>query len=157
MAESERPIWLSGAVLTLLNKWILPAIWIGALAGVVIGVLATRGRISIAPGFEFLAAAAVAATVFMLWFSSRLQRVGYRGRELVISNYWRDTTVPFEQVAAVEPVWWYSRRLVRIRFSTRTPFGSPVYYLPKWAPIRLVLPRPDEELRRILDDALTPR
>jgi len=158
VAESERPVWLSGAVLTPLNKYILPSIWTGALAALLISVLATTGRIRIAPGFEFLAAATVAATAFMLWFSSRLQRVGYCGRELVISNYWREARVPFEQVAAVEPVWWYRRRLVRFRFYGSTPFGSTVYYLPKWVPLRLVLPRPDEELRSIIGSpSLTPR
>jgi hypothetical protein len=147
---AEPTIWVSGAIVTLLNKVIFPPLWIGALGGLLGWVFLTTGRISIASGFRPLAAFVVAATVFLLWFTARLQRVGYSGRELVIANYWREARIPFEQVESVEPVWWYRRRLVRVRFRTRTPFGQVVYYLPKWGPLRLLLTPPDEELRGII-------
>ncbi len=147
---SERTIWLSGKLVTLLNKLLFPPLWLGCLIGTLGWVFLTTGGIHIAPGFRWLAALVVAATLWMLWFSSRLQLVGYASRELVVANYWREARIPFASVASVEPVWWYPRRLVRIRFNTRTPFGWTVYYLPKWVPFRLLMTPPDEELRRII-------
>jgi hypothetical protein len=143
-------IWLSGEIATFINKLLLPPLWIGLLGGLLIWAYWTYGRIRVAPGFQWLAALIVAATVWMLWFNTLLQRVGYAGRELVVANYRRQARVPFEIVESVEPVWWYRRRLVRIRFRAPTPFGQTVYYLPKWGPIRFRLAAPEEELRRIL-------
>jgi hypothetical protein len=79
-----------------------------------------------------------------------LKKVGYSGRQLVVSNYWREVRIAFEDVDAVEPVWWYRGRMVRIRFRCETPFGDTVYYLPKWGPIRCLFDTPDQELRDIL-------
>jgi hypothetical protein len=67
-----------------------------------------------------------------------------------VANYWREARIAFEDVEAVEPVWWYRGRMVRIRFRRETPFGDTVYYLPKWGPIRCLFAAPDEELREIL-------
>ncbi len=115
-----------------------------------LAALLRNGHISIAPGFRVFAGLVVAATVFMLWISARLQRVGYTGSSLVVANYWRDARIAFKEVEAVEPVWWYRNRMVRIRFHAPTPFGSTVYYLPKWGGLRAMFSSPDEELRSIL-------
>jgi hypothetical protein len=147
---SEPTIWLSGEFVTLFNKLLFPPLWIGVLGGLLGWVFLTTGRIRVAPGFRWLAALVVAMTIWMLWFTARLQRVGYSGRELVVANYWREARMPFDNVAAVEPVWWYPRRMVCVRFRSRTPFGWTVYYLPKWGPFRLLMTAPDEELRRII-------
>jgi hypothetical protein len=120
------------------------------LAGIVVVALVRNGRISVAPGFRFFGVLVLAATVFMLWITARLQRVGYAGRNLVVANYWREALIAFRQVEAVEPVWWYRNRMVRIRFNEPTPFGSTVYYLPKWGGLRAMFSSPDEELRNIL-------
>jgi len=146
----DSPVWLSGAVVTVLNKLIFPALWLGCLAGLVLAALLRNGHISIAPGFRLLALLVVAATVFMLWISAHLQRVGYAGTNLVVANYWREARIPFRQVEAVESVWWYRNRMVRIRFSAGTPFGSTVYYLPRWGGVRALFASPDQELRTIL-------
>jgi hypothetical protein len=147
---SGQPVWLSGEVLTLLNKAVFPVLWLAFVAGVPLWVFVTYGRISIAGGFEFIVAFVLVSTVVMVWMAVRLQRVGYCGRELVIANYWREARVPFDQVAAVESVWWYRSRLVRIRFNRRTPFGSCVYYLPKWGPLRALFTKPEEALKQLL-------
>jgi hypothetical protein len=96
------PVWLSGAVLTLLNKVVFPSLWLAFVVGVPLWVFVTYGRISIAAGFEFIVVFATFSTVVMVWMAVRLQRVGYCERELVIANYWRETRVPFDQIAAVE-------------------------------------------------------
>jgi hypothetical protein len=145
-----QPVWLSGAVLTLLNKLVFPVLWLAFVAGVPLWVFVTYGRIRIAGGFEFIVVFVLVSTIVLLWMSVRLQRVGYCGRELVIANYWREARVPFDQVAAVESVWWFRSRLVRIRFNRSTPFGSCVYYLPKWGMLLALFTKPEEALRQLL-------
>jgi hypothetical protein len=142
--------WLSGAVLTFMNKLVLPVIWFAALAGVPAWVYITMGRISIRSDFQFIVWFALIATVPLIWVTVHLQSVGYHGRVLVVANYWSEARIPFESIEAVEPVWWYKGRLVRIRFNCRTPFGSVIYYMPKWGPLRGALSAPEEELRKIL-------
>ena len=146
----SRPVWLSGAVLTLLNKIVLPVLWLVFVAGVPIWAFVTYGRLSIADGFGFIVVFVLVSTVVMMWMTVHLQRVGYDGRELVIGNYWHEVRVPFDQVAAVESVWWYRSRLVRIRFKSSTPVGSFVYYLPKWGPVRGLFTKPEEELKQLI-------
>ena len=142
--------WLSGAVLTFVNKLIMPVLWFGVLAGVPIWVYITMGRISIRSDFQFIVWFVLIATVPLTWLTVHLQLVGYQDQELVVANYWREARISFKSVEAVEPVWWYKGRLVRIRFNCRTPFGSLVYYMPKWGPLRAVFSAPEQELRRIL-------
>jgi len=149
-ATETQTVWLSGVVTTFMSKVVMPTLWFGALIGVPIWVYATMGRISIRSDFQFIVWFALIATVLLTWLTVHLQLVGYRGRELVVANYWREARVPFEHVAAVEPVWWYKGRLVRIRFNRRTPFGSVVYYMPKWGALRALYSAPEERLRSII-------
>ena len=148
--DVDPPVWLSGAVVTFLNKLLFPALWLGGLAGLVLAALLRNGHVSIAPGFRFFALLVIAATVFMLWVSARIQRVGYAGTDLLVANYMREVRIPFTGVEAVESVWWYRNRMVRIRFRYQTPVGTMVYYLPKWGGLRAMFSSPDEELRSIL-------
>lgn len=150
-AQPEAPtIWLSGAILTFLNKLIFPAAWLAFIVGFPVWVYATMGRIHIAPGFEFIVWFVVIASVPLLWLTAHLQLVGYSGQELVVANYWREARIPFKDVQAVEPVWWFKGRLVRVRLAAGTPFGSIVYYMPKWGPLRAMFSAPEEELRRVI-------
>ena len=148
-APTQPVIWLSGEITTLLNK-IGPVIWIAAIGWTFSGVFVKTGHIFIAPPFRLLAGFVVLATVFMIWLSAHLQRVGYSGRDLVISNYLREERIPFNQVEAVEPVWWYRRRMVRVRLRPDTSFGQVVYYIPKWAAIKCLWVAPEKELQKIL-------
>ena len=142
--------WLSGAVLTFVNKLIMPVLWFAVLVGVPIWVYINMGRISIRSDFQFIVWFALIATVPLTWVTVHLQLVGYQDGELVVANYWREARIPFKSVEAVEPVWWYKGRLVRIRFNCRTPFGSLVYYMPRWGPLRAAFSAPEQELRKIL-------
>jgi len=143
-------VWLSGSVLTFLNKVVFPVIWFAVLVGVPIWVYVTMGRLSIRSDFQFIVWFFLIATVPLTWITVHLQLVGYQGGELVVANYWRDARIPFQSVAAVERVWWYRGRLVRVRFHSSTPFGIVVYYVPKWGPLRGMFSSPEQELRRIL-------
>jgi hypothetical protein len=143
-------VWLSGEILTFLNKLVFPVAWLALLAGVPRWVYSTAGRIHIASGFEFIVWFALIATAPLVWLTVHLQRVGYCGRELMVANYWREARIPFELIAAVESVWWYKGRLVSIRFNRKTPFGSIVYYMPKWGPARAMYSAPEEQLRSVI-------
>jgi hypothetical protein len=94
----------------------------------------------------------LAVTVFILWLSSRTKRVGVIGGQLVVSSYFREERIPFRQVERVELVWWYWRRLVRIRFWAATEFGETVYYIPKWASLRAFYSDPAKELRHLISE-----
>ncbi len=148
--SQEQTVWLSGEIITLLNKLVFPVTWLALILGFPAIVLMKTGHISVASDFLFLLLAVLMGTALMLWFSMRLQRVGYAGRELIVSSYWRGARIPFDQIDAVEPVWWYRRRLVRVRLRSESPFGQTIYYLPKWGFIRCLWSSPDKELRDLI-------
>jgi hypothetical protein len=155
--EAEAPVqqvtWLSGDIVTFFNK-IGPAIWIAGVIGALSEILLKTGRLFISPDFRVLMAFVFLATIFMVWLSARIQRVGYAGRDLIVSNYLRQERIPFEQVEAAEKVWWNYRRMVRVRFRTRTSFGYVVYYIPKWIAFRCLWVAPEKELQDLLDGNL---
>jgi hypothetical protein len=148
--SAERTVWLCGEFITLFNKLLFPVVWLALISGVLLSVFVRTGHISIASNARFLVGLFLIGTAFMVWFSVRLQRVGYAGKELVISNYWREARIPFAQVEAVEPVWWYRGRLVRVQLRSESTFGQVVYYLPKWGFIRCLWSSPDKELRELI-------
>jgi hypothetical protein len=141
--------WLSGEIVTLLNK-VGAVIWLGALAGVFCAVVFKTGGLSIVPAFRPLLIFILLATVFIIWLSVHVQRVGYAGRDLIVSNYSRQERIPFGQVEAVEPVWWYYRRMVRIRLRSNSSFGQVLYYIPKWAAFKCLWVAPEKELQDLL-------
>jgi len=148
----DEPVWLSGAIVTFFSKLVMLVLWFAILLGVPIWVYVTMGRISIKPDFHFIVWFALIATVPLTWVAIHTQLVGYQGADLVVANYWREARIPLQQVKAIEPVWWYRGRLVRIRFRGPTTFGSLVYYLPKWGALNAIISSPEEELRRIIAD-----
>ncbi len=153
-ANSEpQTTWLSGIVVTFLNKLVLPVLWFAFVAGVPLWVYITVGRISVRSDFQFVVWFALIASVPLTWFTVHLQLVGYCGKELVVGNYWREARIPFDLVDSVDSPWWYRRRMVRIRFCGDTPFGRTVYYLPKWGFARALMRRPEEELQAVIDEA----
>ncbi|MGC4050277.1 MAG: hypothetical protein QM757_12940 [Paludibaculum sp.] len=149
---TECATWLSGPIVTFFNKLIFPVIWCGAVLGVPAWVFFTTNRITLARDFYFIAGFAAIATALLTWFTVHLQLVGYQGRYLLVANYWKKAAIPFQQVEAVESVWWYRGRLVRIRFTQPTPFGSVVYYMPKWAVFRGMFSSPEKELQSVLQN-----
>jgi hypothetical protein len=149
----EQPvIWLSGAIVTLINK-VGAILWTAAVVGALSGIFLKTGRVYIAPGFRPVIAFVLLATVFMLWLSARIQRVGYVKHDLIVSNYLRQECIPFDKVEAAEPVWWYYRRMVRVRLRSHTSFGQVVYYVPKWAAFRGLWVAPEKELQDLLAES----
>ena len=152
-APAQPVTWLSGGIVTLFNK-VGPILWIAGVIGGLSGILLKTGHFFVAPGFRLLMAFLFLATVFMFWLSARIQRVGYAGRDLVISNFLREERIPFDHVEAAEPVWWNYRRMVRVRFRTHTSFGYVVYYITKWAAFRCLWVAPEKELQELLQSRL---
>ena len=148
-APAQPVTWLSGGIVTVVNK-IGPVLWLAAVAGAFSGIVLKAGHFFIAPGFRPVIAFVFLATVFMFWLSARIQRVGYAGRDLIVSNYLRQERIPFDNVEAAEPVWWYYRRMVRVRMRTHTSFGYVVYYIPKWAAFKCLWVAPEKELQELL-------
>ncbi|MGJ5813410.1 hypothetical protein [Paludibaculum fermentans] len=148
----ESPTWLSGPILTFINKLVMPVAWFCFVTGVPAWVFITTGRISIARDFYPLVAFTLVTTVLLSWFTAHLQLVGYQGRHLIVANYWKKALIPFRQVEAVESVWWYKGRAVRIRFTEPTAFGSTVYYMPKWALFGGMFSKPEEDLQSVLSN-----
>ena len=156
MQDVDRPpvVWLSGEILTVVNKLLFPVVWLGVLTAILLQAFVTWREIpQVQRHFLFMVLFLLAPTVLMLWLSSRLQRVGYSGRELVIANYWREERVPFDHVDEVDSPWFYNRRMVRIRFKVETSFGQTVYYLPKWAMLSGVFHAPEQDLLRLLEES----
>jgi len=145
----DEPVWLSGAIVTFFSKLVMPVLWFAFALGAPTWVYITMGSISLKPDIVCFA---LIATVPLNWVTIHTQLVGYQGTDLVVANYWREARIPLKQVEAIESVWWYRGRLVRIRFRGPTPFGSLVYYLPKWGAFDAMFSSPEEELRRIIAD-----
>jgi hypothetical protein len=76
--------------------------------------------------------------------------VGYTRRDLIVSDYLCQERIPFDQVEAADPVWWYFRRMVRIRLRSHTSFWQIVYYIPKWAAFKGLWVAPERELQDLL-------
>jgi hypothetical protein len=146
--EPAQPVtWLSGEVTTFFNK-VAPIFGLAAAVAWFAGIFLRTGRVFIAPGSVVAFVAVPIALIF--WLSLCIQRVGYSGRDLIVSNYWRRERIPFQQVEAVEPVWWYYRRMVRIRLRSNSSFGQVVYYIPKWAAFKCLWVAPEKELQELL-------
>jgi hypothetical protein len=152
-ADAQTPaqpvIWLSGGIVSVINK-IGPVLFLAAVVGALSGIFLKTGRFFIAPAFRPVIAFVFLATIFIFWLAALIQRVGYVGRGLIVSNYLRQERIPFDQVEAAEPVWWYYRRMVRVRFRTHTSFGYVVYYIPKWAAFKCLWVAPEKELQELL-------
>lgn len=144
--------WLSGAIVTPLNMFVFPFLWYAFLLTAVVFITLKSGHLPDVRKFGFYGVWLGAVTLFVLWQSSRTKRVGIAGGELVVSSYFREERIPFKQVAAVESVWWYWRRLVRIRFSPPSGFGETVYYIPKWAALVALYSNPANQLRLIISE-----
>ena len=148
--DAVRIHWLCGAIVTPLNMFVCPALWYAALLALLIYSWVLSGHPPDVRKLGFVGIFVLAITVFITFVSARIKRVGAADGHLVVSNYRRTICVPFRQVEAVELVWWYWRRLVRVRFRSGTALGDVVYYLPPWAGIRCFFVDPAQDLRELM-------
>ncbi len=150
--SDDRIRWLSGAIVTPLNMFVFPYLWYSALLAAVVYFILKTGHLPDVRRLGFYGVWLLGVTVFIVWLSSRIKRVGAAGGHLVVSSYFREQRIPFKQVAAVETVWWCWRRLVRIRFGPPSEFGETIYYIPKWAALVALYSNPANQLRLLLSE-----
>lgn len=144
--------WLSGEIVTPLNMYVLPWLWYGALAAGLIYLTVRFGHFPDLRKLGVFGLLLLGVTIFIAWVSGRTKRVGVCDGQLVVSNYRKTLLIPYAQVAAVENVWWYWRRLVRIRFRGPTEFGSLIYYIPRFAGVMFYFADPTADLRERIRD-----
>jgi hypothetical protein len=142
--------WLSGAIVTPLNMFVFPLLWFALILVALVYSTVNTGHLPNLRKLGFYGVWLLAVTVFVGWVSSRTRRVGIEPGRLVVSTYFREIRVPFGQIEAVESVWWYWRRLVRVRFTGPSGFSEAVYYIPPWASIRFWYRDPVQELRQLI-------
>jgi hypothetical protein len=135
---------------TPLNMFVFPMLWYGLLLAAVAYYTVKSGHLPDLGKLGFYGLWLLGVTVFVAWVSSRTRRVGIERGRLVVSTYLRETRIPFGQIEAVESVWWYWRRLVRVRFTGPSGFSEAIYYIPAWASLRFWYRDPVQELRRLI-------
>ena len=82
--SADPPVWLSGAILTFLNKMVFPIVWCPALLGILTAMVDRSGHLVAVRGWGSTYLFILTPTVGLLWLSSRFERVGYQGRELPV-------------------------------------------------------------------------
>jgi hypothetical protein len=115
---------------TLWMKVIFPVVWIlvFGLAGVSLWLGAAPDAAPPPVGFF---AAWIAGTAFILWANLGLKRIRVDDRQLHVSNYFREVSVPFNAIADVRQNRWLSTKPITIHFKDPTGFGDKVTFMPK--------------------------
>lgn len=111
-------------------KFILPVVWIVGFASGGAALWSGAAKGTIPPPFGFFAAW-IAGTAFILWATVGLKRIRADDRELHVSNYLREMSVPFGAIADVRQNRWLSTKPITIHFKDKTEFGDHVTFMPK--------------------------
>jgi hypothetical protein len=114
---------------TLWMKFIFPVVWIVGF-GLGSASLWSGAPKDAIPPFEFFAAW-IAGTAFILWANVGLKRIRADERWLYVSNYLRETSVPFSAIADVRQNRWLNTKPITIYFKDATEFGDKVTFMPK--------------------------
>ena len=141
---------------TFFAKFVFPAVWItgfGLATGLVwFGGLHDGNNALPPPGLRFVFLGIwIVGSTFILWANAGLKRVRMDGRELFVSNYFREIRIPFSAVIDVRQNRWLNSRPITIYFRDATEFGDRASFIPKWR-IRLQFWRIDPvvgELKRL--------
>ena len=111
-------------------KFIFPVAWI-AVFGCGSAVLWSKAAADAVPPLLAFFPAWIAATAFILWANVGLKHVRADERQLYISNYFRETSVPSSAIADVKQNRWLSTKPITIYFGEKTEFGDKVTFMPK--------------------------
>ena len=66
-----------------------------------------------------------------MFTSAGLKRIRADDHQLFVSNYLRETSIPFSAIADVKQNRWINSKQIQIYFSERTEFGDRVSFVPK--------------------------
>ena len=122
---------------TFWTKFIFPVIWISAVGtGAVLlwlGDLVGGNNASPPSQAKFAVLGVwIVGTTLILWFSAGLKRVRIDERQLYVSNYIREISVPFSEIIDVRQNRWINSRPITIYFRDTTEFGGKATFMPKW-------------------------
>ena len=115
---------------TLWTKFVFPVVWIVGFGAGSATLWSKAAADAAPPPLEFFAAW-IAATAFILWSSVGLKRIRADDRELYVSNYLREISVPFRAIVDVKQNRWLSTKPITIYFRETTDFGDKVTFMPK--------------------------
>ena len=122
---------------TFWTKFIFPAVWISAV-GIGTVLLWSDGFVggdnaSPPSQTKFVVLGVwILGTTFILWISAGLKRVRMDERQLHVSNYLREISVPFSEIIDVRQNRWINSRPITIYFRDATEFGGKATFIPKW-------------------------
>jgi hypothetical protein len=116
---------------TIFWKFVFPGIWIAGFgAGVIVASLASTPRDSsrLLPLCIWLL-----GSVFLIWFSVRLCWVAISDRCLLVSTYFRETSVPLSAIARVTQSYMSKPQTITVRIDRDTTLGRKfVFVAPGW-------------------------
>lgn len=126
---------------TLYHKVALPVIAVVMLTGFARAMWGT----ALSDGASFFLAF---ATIFVgiigyhLWNAFRIKRVRADSRNLYVSNYFKETTIPLSEIADVTEIVWIEPRIVTIHLKSPSEFGQKVAFLAPWRMFNWYRPSP---------------
>jgi hypothetical protein len=121
---------------TFVTKFVFPVVWISGFGSGALSLWlgAFHGRNNELPPpemrFVFLGVWIV-GSVFILWFSASLKRVSVDERQLLVSNYLQEISIPFSAILDVGQNRWVNSRPVTIYLRKATGFGDRITFMPK--------------------------
>jgi len=121
--------------LTFWAKFIFPMIWIAMFGQVTIlmwtGIM--QGKDGAPPDTVMkwiFPIAWIACAIFILWFNGGLKRVKIDTKNIYISNYFHEISLPLSKISRVTENRWINSRPVTIYFSSNTDFGERITFIP---------------------------
>ena len=116
-------------------KFIFPAIWISGFGAgtAALWLGAFHGRDNQPPPdwmrWQFLLMW-LAASVWLIWSSRRLHRVSLREDTLIVSNFFREVSIPFVAISRVRQSYMSRPTTITIHLDDRTTFGHRIAFIP---------------------------
>ena len=119
--------------MTFLLKFIFPVIWVpffglSTFWIVIVGLQDTQVLLP-ALGFVF---AWIAGSAFLYWSCIRLKEVSVNDRQLYVSNYRKEITIPLTEISDVTENVWLNIHPVTIHLSSPSEFGSKIVFMPTY-------------------------
>jgi hypothetical protein len=113
--------------LTFFYKFIFPSLWLLAFAAGTLALLTRPGERGMAIPFG------VATIIGALFFSQvcfPLKYVTAEREGILVSNFFRETEIPYSQIASIDENKWLNTRLTTIWLKTDSIFGQEVKFQP---------------------------
>ena len=89
------------------------------------------------------------ATVFFCWWGARLKRVSVDDRNLYVSNWIKEVSIPLCEIDSVDDLQGGCRVIVRLK--VRSEFGRTILFWATWKPILFRTHPIVEELRQLIN------